>query len=184
MAEMNSEVRRVQQYLVKCVHICKCFGLFLFWLYFFLFILMYLLVHNLTQLSFLRELIFLSNNFLISYNINKVFTVVTAYKTAVSLQNNLRLNEICISVLWNGKEKEGTNAQYGTNKPAQKITWWHIAVRSEAMLHFTTVLINRDVPLKSAVLHVAGPEGGDHLHVCAEMPWLAMSLLEIRRVRT
>ncbi len=38
------------------------------------------------------------------------------------------------------------------------------------MLHFTTVLINRDVPLKSAVLHVAGPEGGDHLHVCAEMP--------------
>lgn len=63
------------------------------------------------------------------------------------------------------------NAQYGTNKPSQKITQWHIiAVRSEAMLHFTTVLIKRDVPLKSAVLHEAGPEGGDHLHVCAEMP--------------
>ncbi len=83
---------------------------------------MYLLVHNLTQLQFLTELIFLSNSFFISYNVNNVFTVVTAYKSAVGLQDNLRLNEICIGVLWNGKEKEGMNAQYGTNKPAQKIT--------------------------------------------------------------
>lgn len=52
------------------------------------------------------------------------------------------------------------------------------------MLHFTTPLINRDVPLKSAVLHVAVPEGGNHLHICAEMQRLAMSLLKIRRVRT
>lgn len=52
------------------------------------------------------------------------------------------------------------------------------------MIYFTTVLINRDVPLKSAVLHVAGPEGGEHLHACTEMQSLAMSLFEIRRVRT
>ncbi len=119
--KISFEVRGVQQDLVQCDHICKCCGLFCVFI-FLIFILMYLLVHNLTQLQFLTELIFLSNSFLISYNVNNVFTVVTAYKSAVGLQDNLRLNEICIGVLWNGKEKEGMNAQYGTNKPAQKIT--------------------------------------------------------------